>query len=291
MIRIEATNLTKRFRGNVVALNNLSFNLEGRIIALVGPNGSGKTTLLSILVGLRRPTMGRLFLNGFEPYVERERALKTVSFTFEKPRFNIGITVQQLLRILAEKCPDSDELLDYVKVFGLDDSRNKKLHELSSGQAQLLALAIALFCDKKKIAVLDEPLAHLDIANRAKLIDVMSKRSNIIFTTHVIEEAEAIADSAAILNNGACVWHGSLANMYREDIYEVFVRRDKLEILREAFGERILADLGLCILVRAIDRDVLDDMVSRGVILGYRRAGLKVQLYERLKSGSQALHQ
>ncbi len=287
---IRSINLTKKFRNNVLALSNLNFNLEGRIIAIIGPNGSGKSTLLSILAGLRYPTKGRLLLNGLEPYTEREETLKRISFTFEKPRFNMGITVQRLLEILVGECPDQNNLIDFTKLFGVDKLGSKKLHELSSGQAQLLALIIALFCDKRKVAILDEPLAHLDIRNRARLINIMSNRGNIVFTTHVIDEAEAIADSAVILNNGVGVWYGSLKDIYYEDIFEVFVRRDNLDIFKELIGNGIIADLGSHFLVKVDDTGILDHMMSKGTILGYRRAGLRAKLYEKLKDGVETIY-
>lgn len=290
MVLIRSINLTKKFRNNVLALSNLNFNLEGRIIAIIGPNGSGKSTLLSILAGLRYPTKGRLLLNGLEPYTEREETLKRISFTFEKPRFNMGITVQRLLEILVGECPDQNNLIDFTKLFGVDKLGSKKLHELSSGQAQLLALIIALFCDKRKVAILDEPLAHLDIRNRARLINIMSNRGNIVFTTHVIDEAEAIADSAVILNNGVGVWYGSLKDIYYEDIFEVFVRRDNLDIFKELIGNGIIADLGSHFLVKVDDTGILDHMMSKGTILGYRRAGLRAKLYEKLKDGVETIY-
>lgn len=290
MVLIKSINLTKKFRNNVLALSNLNFELEGRIIAIVGPNGSGKSTLLSILAGLRYPTKGRLLLNGFEPYREREETLKRISFTFEKPRFNIGITVQRLLEILIEECPDQSDLVDSIKLFGVNNLGSKKLHELSSGQAQLLALIVALFCNKRKVAILDEPLAHLDIRNKARLINIMNNRGNIVFTTHVIDEAEAIADSAVILNNGASVWYGSLKDMYYKDIFEVFVRRDNLDTFKKLVGREIIADLGSYLLVKVDNRDILDNLMNEGVVLGYRRAGLRVKFYEKLKNRFEAIY-
>lgn len=79
---IKAVNLGKRF-GRLWALKNVSFEIEGNVIAVLGPNGSGKTTLLTILAGLRYPSTGRVYVNGIEPYVERKKAVNMISFMFE----------------------------------------------------------------------------------------------------------------------------------------------------------------------------------------------------------------
>jgi len=281
LVVIEAEGLVKRF-GRVEALKGVSFRAGGRVVAIVGPNGCGKTTLLSIMVGVRRPSEGRLLLNGVEPYVRREEVLKTVSFAFEKPRFNIGSRVEDVFSVASELCSDYGELKALASELGLDPLRGRRLYELSSGEAQLVALTLALGCDKSATAVLDEPLAHLDVGRQSALARYISVRGEVVFTTHVFEEAEALADDVVILNSGRVKWVGSVDDMFRDGLYEVLVRRSRLGELAEGVGGcggEILADFGTYVVVRGVDEGVLEPLLRRGVLIGFRRAGLRVRVY------------
>jgi len=104
-------------------------------------------------VGLRKPTSGRLFLEGIEPYKEREKALRMVSYSFEKPRFELNISVNDVIKTVESSCETRDELVSYLKLLGISEYASRKLYELSSGQAQLLALFISVICYKRTIAV------------------------------------------------------------------------------------------------------------------------------------------
>jgi len=283
VVRLKAESLSKVF-GKVVALNNISFDLEGDIIAIVGPNGSGKTTLLTIATGLRHPSRGRFYLNGLEPYKEREKVLDMVVFSFEKPRFNLSVRVRDVVDVAKNMCRDSNNFIAAVENLGIQGFSSRKLYEYSSGQSQLLALALTLFCDTKSIAILDEPLSHLDISYRSVFLDVFNSRKNIVFTTHVVEEAEAVADKILVIDNGMVKWVGGIDELYRERIYEVAILRRGIKRFAELLaweGGEIIADFGTHILARGIDEEKLHRLFTEGVIVGYRRAGLRMKMYEK----------
>ncbi len=280
MVVIEAEGLVKRF-GRITALRGLSFRVEGRVVAVVGPNGCGKTTLLSIIVGVRRPSSGRLLLDGVEPYLRREEVFRRVAFAFEKPRFNVGSRVEDVFSIARDVCRDYGELEALADALGLKGLRRRRLYELSSGEAQLIALALALACDESAIAVLDEPLAHLDVRRQSILARLMSVRGEVVFTTHVFEEAEAVADAVLILSDGRVRWVGSVDDMFREGLYEVLVRRFRLGELADAVsasGGEVVADFGTHVVVKGVDEGALNTLLRQGTVIGFRRAGLRVRV-------------
>ncbi len=276
MVVVQAMHVWKVY-GRVEALRDISFDFNAGIVAVVGHNGSGKTTLLSIMAGLRRPSRGRLSIDGVEPYRHREEALRRVSYAFEKPRFNIGLRVGDVMRMLLDTCPDTDKLVEAYSRLGVDRLTSRKLHELSSGQAQLLALIHALYCDADTLAVLDEPLAHLDPERQAELLSMLSKRGKVVFTTHVVEEAEAIADYILVLDNGRLVWRGSLDELM-DSVYEVLAREEHLDKLAKAVslhGGRLLTRISYYVLVEGVDTVVLERLMESGVILGFKKCGLR----------------
>jgi len=282
IIDLKAEGLAKLF-GKVVVLDNIDFHVNGEIIAIVGPNGSGKSTLLSIIAGLRRPSKGRLFLNGVEPYRRREEVLGKIAFSFEKPRFNIDIRVRDVIDTARNMCRDRDEFSSGVEKLGLLKLASRRLYELSSGQSQLLSLALTLFCDAESTALLDEPLAHLDINYQGLLLDSISLRKNVVFTTHVLEEAEVSADKILVLDNGRIKWVGDAEKLYSENMYEVIVPRWSMgrfgALLRNSGGE-VVADFGIYILVRGVAEERLMEFFKEKIIIGYRRAGLRVRIRE-----------
>jgi len=281
IIDLKAEDLTKLF-GKVVALNGINFHVSGEIIAVVGPNGSGKSTLLSIIAGLRRPSKGKLFLNGVEPYRRREEVFGKIAFSFEKPRFNIDIRVRDVIDTARNICYDSGGFLSGVESLGLLKLSSRRLYELSSGQAQLLSLALTLFCDTKSVALLDEPLAHLDINYQGLILEHVRRRKNVVFTTHVLEEAEVAADKILVLNSGRIKWVGDAEKLYSENMYEVIVPRrnmEKFESLLRSSGGELVTDFGVYILVRGVAEEKLIEFFREKIIIGYRRAGLRVRIH------------
>jgi len=272
---IRAIDLGKRF-GRLWALTSISFDVNGSIVAVLGPNGSGKTTLLTILAGLRYPTRGRAFINGIEPYVERERAVKMISFMFEKPRFNLGIKVKDIVEIVSDERGCHDEARDLAYRLGLNDFYETKLPDLSSGQAQLVGLWTSFACWSGAV-ILDEPFAHLDLQRVKVLVDIIRGRTDIIFTTHTSEEAEALADYIIILDRGRVVWAGTKDELFSSNTFEVYPIEDKeklMGLLRQEGCDKVI-DMGLTIIVKGCDEDSLVKLLKRGIISGFKKAGVR----------------
>jgi len=234
------------------------------------------------MAGLRHPSKGKLLLNNLEPYVKREEVLRMISFSFEKPRFNISVRVKDIIDITKNICKDHDEFLSIIKKLGINKLSSRRLYELSSGQSQLISLVLSLFCNIESIAILDEPLAHIDINYQGLFLDLISSRKNVIFTTHVLEEAEVIADKIIVLDNGKIKWIGNTEKMYSEELYEIIVPRKNLQKVKrfvEGKNGEILADFGIYILVKNISEKELYSLFVEKNIIGYRKAGLRVKVY------------
>ncbi|MEM0373798.1 MAG: ABC transporter ATP-binding protein [Sulfolobaceae archaeon] len=268
-MEVHALNLSKNF-GNKVALRSVNFEISSNSLAILGHNGSGKTTLLSIISGLLKPSSGKLILNGLEPYKKREEILKFTSFVFEKPKFELKIKVSDYFKFLYDFY-DKECVKEFKKKF-IDNIGQSYVYELSSGQTQVLQLIQAL-CSDSKIKILDEPFSHLDQRNISYVGEYLkAKNFELIFSTHVIEEAEWLASHIIILKDGKVVWYGKFEDLARQDFFEVFFR---FPLTREL---EPIAKLGTIAIVRS-DEDYLSKLVKDGKILGFKRLGLR-RFYE-----------
>ncbi|WP_297462301.1 ABC transporter ATP-binding protein [Thermococcus sp.] len=252
--------------GKTWGIKNLTFKAKADRLAIIGHNGSGKTTLLSVLAGIRHPTRGSARINGWEPYKRKDKWV-AIRYSFEKPQFRIPVRVRDVVETLRanQMCLKIDEL---VEVLGITPFLDKRIDSLSSGQAQLCNLLVALSCDSE-VVILDEPTAHLD-SYRAGIVDeLISKRKGVIIATHDVEEGEAVADYFLILKEGRLVWHGGRRELFSSDVYEVTLIETGTQLPFETIYR-----FGATLIVRATSHELVE-MVIKGVIAGFKRAGLR----------------
>ncbi|ASI98816.1 ATP-binding cassette domain-containing protein [Thermococcus celer] len=266
-MRVEAENLKVSY-GRVWGLKGVSFNAKAERIAVVGHNGSGKTTLLSVLSGLRKPTEGRATINGEEPYSRKDKWV-AIRYSFEKPQFSIPIKVKDLVETLRvnDRCSLVDEL---VEELGIKEFIDQRLDGLSSGQAQLCNLLMALSCDAE-VVILDEPTAHLDSYRAGIIDDLLSKRKGLIIATHDPEEGEAVAEHFLILKEGRLVWEGSRRKLFAEGVYEITLAENGGKLPEEV---QVVHSFGAIVVARA-DEELLSELFRKGIIAGFKRAGLR----------------
>ncbi|MEZ0289821.1 MAG: ABC transporter ATP-binding protein [Sulfolobales archaeon] len=266
-MRVYSKRLSRRF-GSVYALRDLNLEIEGvSRVSIVGHNGSGKSTLLSIIYGILKPSSGFLEINGYKPYVDRERAAREMSIVFERPYFDVNLRVRDIYDLMR----DYDDL-DCVDFFwskiGVKSLRDKELPDLSSGEKQLIQLMQAL-CRESLVKILDEPFSHLDSV-KTDLVGsyILSRNFNIIFTTHVAEEAEWLGEYVVILQNGIVVWQGRIRDLWSDGLYEVFISKSAPE------GLRVLVSLGYVAIVQA-DEELLLRYLEERKISGFKRLGVR----------------
>lgn len=228
------------FRKKVEAVKGIGFHVtEGEIFGLLGPNGAGKTTTLKMMMGLIRPTSGSIELMGVD--ASRPTARKDVGFLPENPYFHEYLNPRELLefygrlvgmpraRILERR----DELIEEV---GLKDAARRPLKKFSKGMLQRIGLAQAMMA-QPKLLVLDEPMSGLDPIGRKfvtdLLVDLNSRGTTIIFSSHILSDVERLCSRVVILNRGLKVAEGAIDDLVNEEgdaTFESLFVRKALEV-------------------------------------------------------------
>jgi ABC-2 type transport system ATP-binding protein len=215
--RIVVHELTKVFRGNIRAVDRLSFTVEpGSVTGFLGPNGAGKTTTLRMALGLVNPTSGIATIGGVR-YHDIPNPLTVVGASLESSSFHPARTGRNHLRILATVAglpvQRADEMLDLV---GLRDSGRRKVRGYSLGMRQRLGLAAALL-GNPRVLILDEPANGLDPDGirwlRGFFRHLAGEGRSVLVSSHQLNEVQEIADRVVILNRGQLVRAGSIAEL------------------------------------------------------------------------------
>lgn len=207
-------------RGRHRALDHVSFELaKGEVFGLLGPNGAGKSTALKLLTGLLSPTSGRVWVNGLDPRQPHARA--RLGFLPDHPHFYQHLTGRELLLYFAGLCGVApreqaarvDGLLTDV---GLVSDANRLIREYSKGMVQRLGLAQALVNDPD-VLLLDEPMSGLDPAGRrdvrALILDWRDRGRTVLFSSHILTDAEQLCSRVAILHRGHVVAQGAVSTL------------------------------------------------------------------------------
>jgi len=227
---LEITDLLVRY-GPRTVVDGLSLVAErGRVTAVLGPNGAGKTTTIECAEGLRRPDGGSISVLGHAPGSRAARAGTGVML--QDGGLPLGRTVRDVMALAVALHPGgatSSDLLDRV---GLAPVAGTTVRRLSGGQRQRLAFAVAL-CSRPELLFLDEPSAGLDPHGRRDVWDLVRERSSagsaVVLTTHLLEEAEELADVVHVLDGGRIVASGSplelIARYAGSDTVRVTLRR------------------------------------------------------------------
>ena len=210
MIKIE--NLTKYY-GELKAVDSVSFEIQkGEILGLLGPNGAGKTTIYRILTGYLSPTSGSIKVKDFNIYDNLIEIKKLIGYLPEAAPIYQDMLVFDYLNYIAdirrvEKDKKLAHLRDLADLCSLNEVMHFSINELSKGYRQRVGIAHALMGDPE-ILVLDEPTAGLDpnqIVETRDIIRRIGKEKTIVFSTHILSEAEATCDRIVIINRGKIV--------------------------------------------------------------------------------------
>jgi ABC-2 type transport system ATP-binding protein len=270
-VKIEAKGLYKWF-GLTRALVDINVSFASRKVVIMGPNGSGKSTFLSILFGGLFPSKGYLRVNGYEPYKKRRRAIREMAIVFERPYFDVDAKVKDVYTVLRD-VGNSDCLEFFWDVINVKSISTKILPELSSGQKQLVQLMQCL-CRESRIKILDEPFSHLDPSMVEKIgkFIVEDSKNEYIITTHVPEEAEWLGEYFVLMKEGSIIWHGKLEDIWRDGLYEVYLRG------KPPVGLKILFSIGYVAIAKSTEEELIE-LTNKGLITGYRKAGVRRFLF------------
>lgn len=197
------------WRKKIVALENVSLEVKsGEILGYLGPNGAGKTTTIKILTNLIRPSQGEVEIKGLP--ASNEQARKFIGYLPEQPYFYNYLTAMEFLiycgnlsGVWGKACRNRAK--DLLARFGLEKNYNIKLRNFSRGMLQRIGIAQALIHDPQVI-ILDEPMEGLDPIGRRLVKDIImelkSQGKTVFFSSHILEDVEAICDRVAILITG-----------------------------------------------------------------------------------------
>jgi ABC-2 type transport system ATP-binding protein len=208
--------LVKRYQGRAV-IDGLDLTVaRGEILAMLGPNGAGKTTTVEIIEGYRRPDEGTVRVLDLDPRTDRSALRARVGVMLQRADLYNQVRVLEAVQLFAAfyAAPLSPGMiLDQV---GLADRADDRYRTLSGGERQRLNLALAIV-GRPELIILDEPTASMDVAARRSTWDLLralrAQGATVVLTTHVIEEAEALADRVAIIDGGRLLACGSPAEL------------------------------------------------------------------------------
>ena len=210
--QISINNLSKAYDNGFEALKKINLEIKkGEIIALLGPNGAGKTTLISIICGIVTPSSGKVTVENFdiiEDYRETRSRIGLVPQELTLELFETVFNNVSYSRGLNGKKPNPKHIEKILKDLSMWDKKDLRLRQLSGGMKRRVLIAKAL-SHEPSILFLDEPTAGVDVELRRdmwKVVEDLRKTGvTIILTTHYIEEAEAIADRVAVINQGEII--------------------------------------------------------------------------------------
>ena len=232
---LEIINLSKAYDAKE-AVKNISFKLsQNEIVGILGPNGCGKTTTIGMILGLLKPTSGKILINGIEIENQRVKLLNKLNFISPYIELPKKLTVRQNLEVYG-RLYDVNKLkikIDYLcEKLRLYEFINKITGELSSGQKNRVSLAKSIINDPE-VLLLDEPTASLDPETgdfvRSFLEEYQrEKKTSILLASHNMSEVERLCSSVLMMNKGAIIDQGTpgeLINKHgRKNMEEVFLK-------------------------------------------------------------------
>ncbi|HEX6026823.1 MAG TPA: ABC transporter ATP-binding protein [Solirubrobacter sp.] len=208
---IEVTGLSKSY-GSQHALRGIDFTVaRGEVFGLLGPNGAGKTTTVEVLEGYRTRDAGSVSVLGHDPGTRPTDLRARVGIVLQSCGTYPYLTVRETVEHWASLYPSPRQVDEVLSLAGLDDCADRRARTLSGGQARRLDFALALVGDPELI-FLDEPTTGFDPAARRAAWDVVRALRDlgktVVLTTHYLDEAQALADRVAILQDGAILAEG-----------------------------------------------------------------------------------
>jgi ABC-2 type transport system ATP-binding protein len=214
MIVASLENVNKSY-GDVKALRNVNFGVRaGEVVALLGPNGAGKTTAVKLLLGLLQPNTGRVRVLGGDP-VNPENRMRTGAM-LQVGRVPETLRVREHIDLFSSYYQKRLPLAEVLAAAGLEKLSDRKFGELSGGQKQRVLFALAI-CGDPDVIFLDEPTVGLDVEARRTLWDeirrLVDRGKTVLLTTHYLQEADALADRIAVINQGEIIAEGTPAEI------------------------------------------------------------------------------
>ena len=219
---ISISNLTKTY-GAQTAVNNISFSVKkGEIVGFLGPNGAGKSTTMKMITGYINADAGAIKVSGIDVLKNSNESKKKIGYLPEANPLYFEMYVREFLHFTAgvHHLKNANEKVEaIIQTVGLSLEANKKIGQLSKGYKQRVGLAAALI-HEPEVLILDEPTSGLDpnqIIEIRNVIKALAKDKTVLFSSHILQEVEAICDRVIIINKGKIVADDLLQNLQRKN--------------------------------------------------------------------------
>ncbi len=242
---IEVRNLVKVY-GTQKAVNDVSFTAnKGEIVGFLGPNGAGKSTTMKIITGYLQATSGTATVCGIPVEQDPLKVKQKIGYLPESNALYTDLYIREYLGFMADvhRLKHKKEAVEQaIAMVGLTPEANKKIQQLSKGYKQRVGIAAALIHDPE-VLILDEPTSGLDPNQILEIRDVIrqqGKNKTVLFSSHILQEVEAICDRVLIISKGKLVADDLLSNLQSSAGGEVVQVRFK-EALEAAWMERLPA--------------------------------------------------
>jgi ABC-2 type transport system ATP-binding protein len=205
---IQLTQISKSY-GEQKAVNQISFSAKkGEIVGFLGPNGAGKSTTMKILTGFIKPSKGSVLVNDVDVVVNPIEAQKNIGYLPEHNPLYLDMFVKEYLQFQASIHKiEKSKIEEVIEKVGLSVEAHKKIGQLSKGYRQRVGLAAAIL-HNPDVLILDEPTTGLDpnqLVEIRQLIKELGKDKTVLFSTHIMQEVEAVCDRVIIINKGELV--------------------------------------------------------------------------------------
>ncbi len=238
--------------GSTVAVDGIALDVrQGEIFGLLGPNGAGKTSALSAIEGLLRPAAGDVTIGDVDARAHQLRAKGRLGVQLQSTSFHSNLTLVEIVRLYAGLYGvafSPAQMSDRLAEINLQAEAGKRFRELSGGQQQRFSLLVATIHDPP-LVLLDEPTAGLDPQARRQLWNRIERfrkeRRSILLTTHSMEEAQAVCDRVAIMDQGKIIVVDTPAGL-------IEAHRDDPRVREVAHGEVTLEDVFIGLTGRAL---------------------------------------
>ena len=241
---IEVTQLTKQY-GQQKAVDTISFKVgKGEIVGFLGPNGAGKSTTMKIITGYLEADGGTATVCGINVKDQPLESKKKIGYLPEANPLYHDMYVREYLDFIADvhKVPDKKKKIEEaIQTVGLSLESKKKVGQLSKGYKQRVGLAAALIHDPE-VLILDEPTTGLDpnqIVEIREVIKKLGQNKTVLFSSHILQEVEAICDRVVIINRGKLVADDTLSNLRLQSESNQVLKVTFQEALEPAWLERL----------------------------------------------------
>jgi ABC-2 type transport system ATP-binding protein len=248
--------LTKVF-GHQKAVDNISFQVEsGEVVGFLGPNGAGKSTTMKIATSYLPPSSGQVLVNGLDVTAHPLQIKQVTGYLPEHNPLYVDLYVHEYLQFIGGLYNLRGKALklrigEMIELCGLTREQNKRIEELSKGYRQRVGLAQALIHDPK-VLILDEPTTGLDpnqIVEIRKLIRDISTNKTVIFSTHIMQEVQALCNRVIVISKGSIVADDRLENLMKRSekmisVVVEFERGVSLEDLQKLSGVDRVEQIG-----------------------------------------------